>query len=139
MRLFPRKKLLIRFGGVVGLLVVVLLALPFLIDLNGYKATIAAEVMQATGRELQIQGPIRLSLLPLPEVTLDEVRFANAAGAKDLTMAEVKSAVVRLSLPALLTGSIAASEVTLVAPRINLEIDAAGQPNWAFAASSGDS
>src|SRR6185369_7177543 len=58
---------------------------------------------------------------------------------KDLTMAEVKSAVVRLSLPALLTGSIAASEVTLVAPRINLEIDAAGQPNWAFAASSGDS
>ncbi len=137
MRLFPRKRFLIRAGSIVGLLIVALLALPFLIDLNGYKATIAQQVKQATDRELQIQGPIRLSLLPLPEVTLNEVRFANAPGAKGLTMAEVKSAVVRLSLPSLLTGTIAASEVTLLAPRINFEIDAAGQPNWAFVPTSG--
>jgi hypothetical protein len=137
MRLFPRKRFLIRAGSVIGLLIVALLALPFLIDLNGYKATITQQVKQATGRELQIQGPIRLSLLPLPEVTLDEVRFANAPGAKGLTMAEVKSAVVRLSLPSLLTGTIAASEVTLLAPRINFEIDAAGQANWAFVPTSG--
>ena len=136
---FLHKKLLIRLGATVGVLIVALLVLPSLIDLNSYKPMIVAQVKQATGRDLTIEGPIRLSLLPLPVVSLDGVKFANAAGAKDPNMAEVKSVTVRLSLPALLTGAIEASELTLVAPRINLEIDAAGQPNWAFAPAAGDS
>ena len=136
---FPHKKLLIRLGAVVGVLIAALLVLPSLIDLNSYKPMIVAQVKQATGRDLTIEGPIRLSLLPLPVVSLDGVKFANAAGAKDPNMAEVKSVIVRLSLPALLTGAIEASELTLVAPRINLEIDATGQPNWAFAPAAGDS
>ncbi len=132
----PLTKLLLRTGVIVGVLIAALLVLPFLIDLNGYKPRIVAEVKQATGRDLAIAGPIRLSLLPLPVVTLDGVSFANPAGAKDPNMAEVKSVAVWLSLPALLTGTLAASEVTLVAARVNLEIDAAGQPNWAFAPSA---
>jgi len=132
---FPHQKLLIRAGAVIGVLVVALLVLPSLIDLNSYKPRIIAEVKQATGRDLAIEGPIRLSLLPLPVVRLEGVKFANAAGAQNPNMAEAKSVAVRLSLGALLTGGIEASEVTLVAPRINLEIDATGQPNWAFAPS----
>ncbi len=139
MAAFPRQKLLIRLGGAVAVLIVALLVLPSLIDLNSYKPRIVAEVKQATGRDLTIEGPIRLSLLPLPVVSLEGVKFTNPPGAKNPNMAEVKSVAARLSLGALLTGTIAASEVTLVAPRINLEIDAAGQPNWAFAPQAGDS
>ncbi|MDI1286829.1 MAG: AsmA family protein [Reyranella sp.] len=134
---FPIRKLLIPIGSVVGVLIAALLVLPFLIDLNSYKPQIIAEVKQATGRDLAIAGSIRLSLLPLPVVTLDGVSFANPVGAKSPNMAEVKSVTVWLSLPALLTGAITASEVTLVAARVNLEIDATGQPNWAFAPSAG--
>ncbi len=134
---FPRKKLLIRIASVVGVLIVALLALPLLIDLNTYKPAIIAEVKQATGRDLVMEGPIRLSLLPLPVVTLDGVKFPNPPGAKDPDMVEAKSVAVRLSLLALITGTVEASEVTLVGPRINLEIDARGQPNWAFAAPAG--
>lgn len=135
----PRKKLLIGAGGLVCLLIAALFALPALLDVNAYKPALIAGVKQATGRDLAIDGPIRLSLLPLPEVTLDGVRFANVPGAKDPDMVTAKSIVVRLSLPALLTGTIAASEATLVAPTINLEVDAAGQANWVFGPATGGS
>ena len=137
MALPARNKLLIGAGGFVGLLVAALFALPALLDVNAYKPTLIAGVKQATGRDLAIDGAIRLSLLPLPEVTLGGVRFANVPGAKDPDMVTARSIVVRLSLPALLTGTIAASEATLVAPTFNLEVDAAGQANWVFGPDTG--
>ena len=137
MALPARNKLLIGAGGFVGLLVAALFALPALLDVNAYKPALIAGVKQATGRDLAIDGAIRLSLLPVPEVTLGGVRFANVAGAKDPDMVTAKAIVVRLSLPALLTGTIAASEATLVAPTFNLEVDAAGQANWVFGPDTG--
>ena len=45
-----RKRLLIGVGGIVGLSIVLLLALPSLIDLNARKSEIAAMVNKVTGR-----------------------------------------------------------------------------------------
>ncbi|GEP57117.1 AsmA family protein [Reyranella soli] len=130
-----RKRVLIGAGGVVGLLIVVLLALPSLIDLNGRKAEIATMVKKVTGRELVLDGPIALSILPTPTVTLSGVKFFNVPGSKNPNMVEVKTVTVKPSLGALLTGSIEVSEVTLVEPKIVLEINAEGKPNWEFAPS----
>ncbi|MEK7687992.1 MAG: AsmA family protein, partial [Pseudomonadota bacterium] len=127
-----RKKVLVGGGGIVGLLIVALLAAPLFIDVNSYKPTIAAEVKKATGRDLVLDGPIKLSLLPVPEVSISGVKFFNVAGSKNPNMVEVKSVTVKPSLLALLTGRIEASEVTLVEPKIVLEINAEGKPNWEF-------
>ena len=132
------KRLMIGAGGFVGALIVALLALPSLIDISAYKPEIVAQAKRATGRDLVIDGPISLSLLPMPAVRLDGVRFLNATGSKDPIMVEAKSIVVQPSLLALLIGTVEASEVTLVDPRVVLEVDAEGQPNWAFAPSSGE-
>ena len=56
-------------------------------------------------------------------------------GSKNPNMVEVKSVTVKPSLLALLVGSIDVSEVTLVEPKIVLEINAEGKPNWEFAPS----
>ena len=133
-----RKRLLIGVGGIVGLSIVLLLALPSLIDLNARKSEIAAMVKKVTGRELVIDGPISLSILPTPTVTLSGVKFFNAAGSKNPNMVVVKSVTVKPSLGALLTGSIEVSEVTLVEPKIVLEINAEGKPNWEFTPSVAD-
>ncbi len=130
-----RKRLLIVGGGVVGLLLVVLLAAPFLIDANSYKPEIIAAVKKATGRELAVDGRIDLSLLPTPTATVAGVKFFNVPGSKNPYMVEVKSVSVKVSLPALLTGSIEASEVILVEPKIVLEVNSEGKPNWEFAPS----
>ncbi len=127
-----RKKVLIGAGGVLGVLIVALLLLPLLLDLNGYKPRIAAEVKKATGRDLAIEGPVTLSLLPVPRLTVGDIRFSNVPGSKNAAMVAVKSVTVRPSVLALLRGALELSELTLVEPRIALEIDAAGKPNWEF-------
>jgi len=127
-----RKKVLIGAGGVIGVLIVALLVAPSFFDLNQYKPQIVSEVKKATGRDLVIDGPVSLSLLPLPEVSVTGVKFFNVAGAKNPNMVEVKSVTVRPSLLALLVGNIEVSEVTLVEPKIVLEINAEGKPNWEF-------
>src|SRR5262245_24537845 len=127
-----RKRVLIGAGGVVGLLIVVLLALPSLIDLNARKPEIAAMVKKVTGRDHVIDGPISLSILPMPTVTVSGVKFFNVPGSKNPNMVEVKSVMVRPSILALLGGNIEVSEVTLVEPKIVLEINAEGKPNWEF-------
>jgi uncharacterized protein involved in outer membrane biogenesis len=127
-----RKKLLIGGGAVVGLLIVALLAAPAFIDVNAYKPEIVAQVKKATGRELVLGGPISLSLLPTPTVRVDGVKFFNVPGSKNPNMVEVKSVTVKPALLPLLVGSIDVSEVILVEPKIVLEINAEGTPNWEF-------
>jgi uncharacterized protein involved in outer membrane biogenesis len=130
-----RKRLLIGAAGIVGLLIVALFAAPSLIDLDARKAEVITAVKKATGRDLILDGPVSLSLLPVPTATVTGVKFFNVAEAKNPNMVEVKSVTVRFSLLALLAGTIAVSEVTLVEPKIVLEVNAEGKPNWEFAPS----
>ena len=130
-----RKRLLIGGGGIVALLVAAVAVAPALIDINSYKPLIVSQVKTATGRDLVIDGPISLSLLPTPTVSVTGVKFFNAAGSKNANMVEVKSVTVQPSLLPLLVGRIEVGEVTLVEPKIVLEINAEGKPNWEFAPS----
>ena len=131
-----RKKILIGGGGgFIGILIVVLLVAPSFFDLNKYKPELVAQVKKATGRDLVLDGPVTLSLLPVPAVGVSGVRFMNMPGAKNPNMVEVKSVTVKPSLLALLGGNIEVSEVTLVEPKIVLEVNAEGKPNWEFAPS----
>lgn len=132
------KKLLIGIGGLFGLLIVGLIAAPFFVDINSYKPTIAAEVKKATGRDLVIDGKISLSLLPTPTVSVAGVKFFNMTGSKNANMVELKSVTVKPALLAMLGGNIEVSEVTLVEPKIVLEINAQGKPNWEFAGSAAE-
>jgi uncharacterized protein involved in outer membrane biogenesis len=126
-----RKRLMIG-GGVVGVLIVALLVAPSFFDLNKYKPQLISEVKKATGRDLAIDGPVSLSLLPVPEVSVSGVQFFNVAGAKNPHMVEIKSVAVRPSLFALLGGNIEISRVALVEPKIVLEVNSEGKPNWEF-------
>jgi uncharacterized protein involved in outer membrane biogenesis len=127
-----RNKILIGAGALVGLLIVALLVAPRLIDVNSYKPELVAAVKKATGRELVIDGPIHLTLLPWPEVGTTGVRFANATGAKGPQMVDVKSVSLSPALWPLLTGRIEVGELTLVEPKISLEPGSDGKPNWEF-------
>lgn len=133
-----RKRLLVGVGGFVALLIAALLILPWLIDVEAYKPEIMAQVKRATGRDVAIDGPIRLSLMPTPSVELDGVKFSNLAGSKNPIMVDVKSVTVKPSLLALLAGDIEVDGVTLVEPKIALEINAEGKPNWELALSAAE-
>ncbi|MEE2968943.1 MAG: AsmA family protein, partial [Pseudomonadota bacterium] len=119
--------------GLVGLIVVVIgaaLIVPSFIDWNGYKAEIAAQARQATGRDLQIIGDLDLAILPSPRLSANDVKFANLTGATAPYMAELKSLQVSIRLAPLLSGNIEVESVSLINPTIELERLPDGRANW---------
>ena len=65
--------------SILALVVVVLLIVPFFLNVDDYKTQIEHQVEDATGRTLKIGG-LQASLFPWVGVTLDDVTFANRAG-----------------------------------------------------------
>jgi len=125
----------------IGLIVAAILAplaaavwlLPRLIDIEAYKPGLIEAVRDATGRELVIDGPMKLTLFPVPGIGAGTVRFSNAVGARGAQMVDVRWVAVTPSWSALLQGKVAVGTLTLYRPSIVLETDENGRPNWEFA------
>src|SRR4051812_17824129 len=124
------KKLLYVVGGIVVLVIAAALIAPFFIDLNDYKGMIEAKAKEATGRDLKIDGKISLSILPLPSVTVDGIKFGNAPGGTAPNMAEIESAKVKVALMPLLSHKAQITEIVLTRPVIVLEKLKDGTGNW---------
>jgi len=116
----------------VAILIVVVVALPFVLPASVYKEQIVEQARLATGRELAIDGDLSISIWPEFGVKVEKVRFSNAAGAAEPDMATMDSLVVGAELFPLLSGSLKVTEVRLVNPVIHLEIDKQGRGNWLF-------
>src|SRR5471030_2006484 len=119
-------------AAILGPIAVGLGVAPYIVDLQAYKPGMIDAVRQATGRELVIDGPMRLSVFPVPGIGAGTVHFANAVGAKGAQMIDVRWVAVRPSWSALLQGRVEAGTLTLYQPTIVLETDAKGIPNWEF-------
>lgn len=124
-------------AAILGPLVVAVVALPWLIDVDAYKPALIRAVKDATGRELVIEGPMKLSLYPEPRVSARQVHFANAPGAEGAQMVDVRWVGASPSWPALLEGRVEVGKLTLYKPTIVLETDANGVPNWRFKPGAG--
>lgn len=139
------KKLLIGLVALVVVLVVVVLVLPSLVPKDTLRAQIEGQIENATGREVTIAGDVGVSIIPSVQLTLEQVTIANAPGAPDANMIELGALRLKVGLFPLLGGELAIDEFVLDQPVIRLEVDAAGNPNWAFdtanagTASSGNS
>jgi AsmA protein len=123
------RKLLIALGIVV-LLVVAAVALPFLIDVNRYHGQIQAEVQKRLGRNVSL-GPMKLSLLPFA------IRVQGATIAEDPSFGEGKvfakadELYVRADLMPLLRGQVQLRSLELEKPQIELVKNAGGVWNFA--------
>src|SRR3546814_91617 len=130
------KKIAIGFGAIVALIVIALLAVPALIDWNGYKPQIAAAVKDATGRDLVIEGDISIAILPRLSFSAGGVKFANAPGVEPPYMATVERIEGEVALLPLLGRTIVVQRLSVEKPEADLHIDAEGNPNWAFTGTS---
>jgi AsmA protein len=126
------KKLLIGLGILIVVVIAAALAAPFLIPTDTYKTKLIALVKDSTGRELKIAGPVNLSILPQLAIEAEGVSFANAPGAQDPAMLQLKKLEVRLRVLPLLHGEVELGRFVLDEPQISLEIDKSGKGNWVF-------
>src|SRR4029453_9476630 len=127
------------FPALLGPLLAPAVAAPWLVDVEAYKPALIQAVKEATGRELVIDGPMRLRMFPVPRVSVQRVHFANAAGAEGAQMLDVRWIGASPSWWALLRGEGRMGQLTLYQPTIVLETDADGVPNWQFKPGAGAS
>jgi AsmA protein len=116
-------------AGAVGA-VAALIAVPFLIPLDTYRAPIERTASAALGREVHIRGSLGFSVYPQIGISLADVSIANAAGARHPQMVEVQSVIVGAKLMPLLSRRLEITEVILQNPVIHLEVNRAGASNW---------
>src|SRR5262245_61031327 len=132
-----RRKIGLAVATFLGVLLLAIGLAPYLIDVEAYRPAIIEAVRDATGRDLVIDGPVRLRMFPVPGIGAGQVRFANAVGAKGAQMLDVRWVSVRPDWLALLQGRVQVGVLTLYRPTIILEADADGVPNWEFTPGAG--
>jgi AsmA protein len=126
-------KALVGIGIVVLILIVAALAAPFLIPVERYRGLIEAQVEKSTGRSFEIKGPMTFSLLPSVKIELNDVSLGNAPGGQAGQMATIQRLDLGVALWPLLHKRVEAEKLILIEPRIALEVDKSGKPNWKFA------
>ncbi len=130
------RKLLFGLIGMVVAVAAAVLILPGLIDWNGYKPDLIAEIRKATGRDMRIDGDLDLALLPSPRLSAAGVRIANVDGAAAPDMVRLEALGVRIRLRPLLSGRIEVESMVLIEPAIELERLRDGRVNWVIAAAA---
>ncbi|MGB5260549.1 MAG: AsmA family protein, partial [Gammaproteobacteria bacterium] len=96
-----------------------------------YKDEITAKVKEQTGRTLEIDGDIDLSVFPWLGADIGPTRLGNAAGFDALHMASMETVEVRVRLMPLLKKKLEIDTVKLKGLILNLGKDAQGRTNWA--------
>jgi len=113
------------------LLVVAAVVLPMVIDPNDYKDEIASQVAKQTGRTLNIEGDMELSVFPWLGLDIGPAQLSNAAGFDDPYMARMETVQVRVKLLPLLRKQLEVDTVRLNGLKLNLARDKDGRTNWA--------
>jgi uncharacterized protein involved in outer membrane biogenesis len=119
-------------AGMVALVVAAGAVIAVSFDPDSLKPRIIAAVKQATGRDLTLDGRIRLGLSLRPTLTVQGVSFANPPGFSRPQMATLEQLDLSLALLPLLSHRVEIERLVLVKPDIILETDAQGRPNWRF-------
>ena len=117
----------------VGALIALAVALVFLIPVDTYRGPIEQAGEAATGRALHLRGPLGFTLYPEIGISVSDVTFANAPGARDAEMASVGRMIVGVRLLPLLSRRVEVTRVVLEKPVIHIEVAKDGTGNWVFA------
>jgi len=127
------KRFLYVVAAVAVIVVVAVVALPFVLSPAFISAKLSEAVEQATGRRLLMGGAPRLSLWPELAVEIDDVVLGNPQGMYEGRFVSMDRLRLRIGLEPLLQRRLEVRELTLVHPRIGLVVDSDGRSNWSFA------
>lgn len=117
-------------GTVAALLVAAVIYILLIFDPNKYKAEIAAAVHKATGRELVIQGDLKLSLFPWLGVETGAMTLNNLPEFGREPFAKIQDAAIKVKLLPLFEKNVEVDAVTLHGLYLNLLRTASGRGNW---------
>ena len=120
--------------GLFVVLLLVVLAVPYFVNVDRYRDTIADALAKQTGRKVTV-GSIHARLFPGAGVTVAELHIGNPPGFPVGDLVGADEIRVNVALAPLLHGTIHVNSVDMVRPKLTLLTDSSGKNNYTFAAS----
>ena len=107
-----------------------MIAVVILVDPNDYKDQIAELVSESSGRKLQINGEIKLSVFPWLGLEVDEAALENPPDFSEPNLAEIERLNIKVALLSLFALKVEIGELQLKGVRIYLQRRKDGVSNW---------
>ncbi|MGD0906057.1 MAG: AsmA family protein [Candidatus Acidiferrales bacterium] len=117
--------------SVVVVLLLLAFAIPYFVNVDRYRDTIADAIAKQTGRKVTLGG-IRLHLLPGAALTVDDLHVGNPDKFPQGDLLSADEIRVNVALGPLLSRTIHINSIDLVHPKVSLVTDAAGMNNYTF-------
>lgn len=125
------KKYSLWTAAAIAIFITVALLLPLAFSQNYLKTQTRLAVRDWIGRDLKIDGDVKLSLLPWPSISMENAALSNQKGyISDNSFITVGQAKIDFNLGSLLLGNLKTREIHLDHAQLNLQIDKRGHPNW---------
>jgi len=124
------KIILFSIASVVLLVIIAVIVLPLVIDPNDFKPEIQQAVEKNTGRKLNIEGDLELSVFPWIGVSTGKLTLSNAPGFTDKLFAEITKSNIKVKLLPLLSKEVEVSRIVLKGLVLNLAKNKQGVSNW---------
>lgn len=126
------------FFGIVGAaLLAVVLYIAFG-DLGRHKSRIEAFVTKTIGRPFVIEGPLKLKLMPIVDMSAEGVRLGNVPGGSQPQMVEIGKVAVQIGFWSLISGPPDVRSFELRDATLLLERGPDGKGNWVMGAPKTD-
>ena len=100
------------------------------IDWNLHKDKIALQFEQITGKHIVFNGPVSLSFLPKPYLTVKDIAVYNSKTPNQQPLATIAELVSDLSVWSLLKGTFEVDNMSLLNAKIQIEFSPDGKLNW---------
>lgn len=116
-----------------GLAIALILALvtalvgPYFVNWNDHRAFFETEASRLVGLNVRVAGPIKVSMLPAPSMTLGDIEIGPAGQTSRLRARQLS---IELALGALMKGEIRAVETRLVGPQFGIGLNSLGRIDW---------
>lgn len=99
-------------------------------DANDYKAQIIEQVEEATGRDFNIEGEIKLSVFPWIGLEVEAASLGNAKGFKAPQFASIEQLDIKVHLLPLLKKEVDVNTIRLHGLKLSLEVAKDKSNNW---------
>jgi len=126
----PFKIILSTIAALILLLIALAGILPLVIDPNDFKPDIAAAVKDKTGRDLMLDGELKLSLFPRIGISTGKIALSNAPEFQDRLFATIEESHVTVLLLPLLSKKVEVNRIVLKGLVLNLAKNKQGISNW---------
>ncbi|HEY6656609.1 MAG TPA: AsmA family protein, partial [Methyloceanibacter sp.] len=107
-------------AAVIAIGVAVVFVSPLFISAEDVRNRLFAEIEQATGYRLTINGSLHISVFPTLKLVAEDVGVAQTKGAGTVDLATAKELRFGLAMAPLLSGKVQLTEIALIRPVLNM-------------------